>query len=75
MNIEKDYAIDISKPWHVAYWAGVLGVSDMDVVKAVEAVGTSSQAVRTFLNWKPTSINAVADCEHVVQTAPENSHS
>jgi hypothetical protein len=52
-TVDRKHLIDISKPWHVAYWAQTLGVSDTKVVEAVQAVGPNAHAVSSYLTWTP----------------------
>jgi hypothetical protein len=44
------YVIDASKPWHVAWWAERLGVSQDELVEAMLRVGTDAGAVTDFIN-------------------------
>jgi hypothetical protein len=43
------YVIDASKPWHVAWWAERLGVSQDELVEAMLLVGTDAGAVTDFI--------------------------
>jgi len=45
----KRYLIDVSKPWHVAWWAKELGVSEDSLLEAVRAVGNQARAVQYHL--------------------------
>lgn len=44
--------IDINDPSEIWNWANALGVTEKELVQAVESVGTSASAVREFLNKK-----------------------
>ena len=45
LRISKRYVIDATKPWHVAWWAEQLGVSEDSLLEAVDAVGNEARAV------------------------------
>jgi len=45
----KRYVIDVSKAWHVAWWAEKLGVSVETLLDAMERVGVEADAVEQFL--------------------------
>jgi hypothetical protein len=45
----KRYVIDVSKAWHVEWWAAKLGVSVEAVLDAVQQVGAEADAVEEFL--------------------------
>ena len=45
----KRYLIDVTKPWHVAWWAKKFGVSEDSLLEAVEAVGNQARAVEYHL--------------------------
>jgi len=46
---DKHYMIDPSKPWHVAWWANELGVSEQALIEAIHRVGVDAEAVADFL--------------------------
>jgi hypothetical protein len=46
----KRYVIDVSKAWHIAWWATVLGVSEDALLDAVSLVGNESDAVEEYLD-------------------------
>lgn len=46
---DKRYVIDASKPWHIAWWATELGVSEDSLLDAVDAVGNQARAVEFHL--------------------------
>jgi Protein of unknown function (DUF3606) len=46
---DKRYVIDAAKPWHVAWWAAELGVSESSLLEAVDAVGNQARAVEFHL--------------------------
>ena len=54
-SVDPRYVIDISKPWHVAFWAEALGVTDAEVIQAVEAVGENADQVARYLAWTPSN--------------------
>ena len=43
------YVIDASKPWHLAWWAEQLGVSEDKLVDVMLVVGTDASAVAEFI--------------------------
>jgi hypothetical protein len=45
----KRYVIDITKHWHVAWWAAEFGVSDDALLDAIDIVGTQARAVERYL--------------------------
>ena len=48
----KRYLIDITKPWHVAWWAAELGVSEEALLDIVDIVGNQAHAVEYFLGLR-----------------------
>jgi hypothetical protein len=46
---DKRYLIDITKPWHVAWWATELGVSEEILLDAIDIVGNQARAVEYYL--------------------------
>jgi hypothetical protein len=48
-QLSPKYVIDSSKPFHIAWWAATLGVSQEDLVRAVNAVGTKATDVSLYL--------------------------
>jgi len=48
--LSQGYIIDVSKPFHVAWWAATLGVDQADLVRAVRAVGAEADAVYWYLS-------------------------
>jgi Protein of unknown function (DUF3606) len=44
------YVIDVSKSWHVSWWAAELGVSEGRLVEAVAMVGNKARDVDDFLS-------------------------
>jgi len=44
------YVIDVSKPFHIAWWAATLGVDQADLVRAVRAVGAKADEVYWHLS-------------------------
>jgi hypothetical protein len=51
-QLSPKYIIDLSKPFHVAWWAATLGVSEQDLVRAVNAVGTQATDVSCYLRQR-----------------------
>ena len=45
----KRYVIDITKPWHVAWWAAELGVSEQALLDVIDIVGNQARAVEYYL--------------------------
>jgi hypothetical protein len=46
---ERHYVIDASKPWHVAWWAKELGVSEDSLLEAIHRVGVEADAVEAYI--------------------------
>jgi len=46
------YVIDVSKPFHIAWWTATLGVDQADLVRAVRAVGAKVDEVYWYLSRK-----------------------
>jgi len=44
------YVIDLSKPWHVAWWAERFGVSEEMLHAAIASVGIHAEDVRVHLD-------------------------
>jgi len=49
LRTDKRHVIDATKPWHVAWWAAELGVSEESLLEAVYAVGDQARAVELHL--------------------------
>jgi len=47
---QKSFLIDVSKSWHVGWWATVLGVSQDTLLDAIALVGNDSDAVEAYLS-------------------------
>ena len=45
----KPYLIDVSKSWHIGWWATILGVSEDALLDAIALVGNDSDAVEAYL--------------------------
>ena len=43
------YVIDLSRPWHVAWWAKEFGVSEQLLCAAVVLIGEQAEAVRDYV--------------------------
>jgi hypothetical protein len=50
LRTDKRHVIDPTKPWHVAWWAAKLGVSEESLLEAVCAVGDRARAVEFHLH-------------------------
>ena len=48
----KHYVIDASKPWHLAWWANELGVSEDALAEAIHRVGGDVEVVAAFLGHR-----------------------
>jgi Protein of unknown function (DUF3606) len=46
---DKRYLIDVTKPWHVAWWAAELGVTDDSLLDIIDIVGNQARAVEYYL--------------------------
>jgi hypothetical protein len=44
------YVIDVSKSWHIAWWAAELGVPQSWLVEAVVVVGNQARDVEEYLS-------------------------
>jgi hypothetical protein len=51
-SLNHRYVIDTSKPFHVSWWATALGVSETELVEAVNAVGVETTDVYYYLRMK-----------------------
>ena len=47
--LSERYVIDLSKPWHVAWWAKEFGVSEQLLCAAVVLIGEQAEAVRDYV--------------------------
>ena len=47
--LSDQYLIDLSKPWHVAWWAKEFGVSEQLLCAAVVLVGDQAEVVRDYV--------------------------
>ena len=52
------YVIDMSKPFHIAWWAATLGVDQTDLVRAVKAVGAAADEVYWYLSRRASDHQA-----------------
>ena len=46
---DKRYLIDITKHWHVAWWAAEFGVSEETLLDVIDIVGNQARAVEYYL--------------------------
>jgi hypothetical protein len=44
------YVIDVTKSWHMSWWAGELGVSEGRLLEAVAIVGNKARDVDRYLS-------------------------
>jgi hypothetical protein len=49
LTSNKRYIIDITKHWHVAWWAAEFGVSEEALLDVIEIVGNQARAVEHYL--------------------------
>jgi hypothetical protein len=61
------YLIDITKPWHVAWWAAELGVSEEALLDIIDVVGNQARAVEYYLGLREAS----EERESVTAAAPD----
>ena len=47
--LSEHYVIDLSKPWHLAWWAKEFGVSEQLLCAAVVLVGNHAEVVQVYL--------------------------
>jgi hypothetical protein len=47
--LSEQYVVDLSKPWHVAWWAKEFGVSEQMLCAAVALVGDRAEVVQLYL--------------------------
>ena len=52
LAIDKRYVIDVTKPWHVAWWAAELGVSEDSLLDMVNIVGNQARAIEYYLGLR-----------------------
>ena len=51
-QLSPNHVIDVSKPFHVSWWAENLGVTEQDLIRAVHAAGVRAIAVHCYLSQK-----------------------
>ncbi len=49
---DKRYWIDVTKPWHVAWWAAELDVSEDSLLDIIDIVGNQARAVEYYLSLR-----------------------
>ena len=65
---DKRYWIDVTKPWHLAWWAAELGVSEDSLLEAVDVVGNQARAVEFHLRLgKPRERRSARRCADVAR--------
>ena len=68
LKCDKRYVIDATKPWHVAWWAAELGVSEDSLLNAVDVVGDQARAVEFHLRLgKPRERRRARRCVDVTR--------
>jgi Protein of unknown function (DUF3606) len=68
LKCDKRYVIDATKPWHVAWWASELGVSEDSLFEAVDVVGNQARAVEFHLRrGKPRERRRARRCADVAR--------
>jgi len=63
------YIIDVTKPFHVSWWAVTLGVTEQDLVRAVNMVGTRAIDARYYLSQEGAR-PAERRSQHRLRTRP-----
>jgi hypothetical protein len=46
---DKQYVIDVTKSWHIVWWAATFGVTEDALLDAISLVGNESDAVEAYL--------------------------
>ena len=49
--VPRQYVIDMSKPWHVAWWASQFCISEEMLRDAVAQVGNRAEMVQLYLEY------------------------
>jgi len=49
LTSDRRYMIDVTKPWHVAWWAAEFGVSEDSLLDIIDIVGNQARAVENYL--------------------------
>ena len=49
LQLSPEYVIEVSKPFHVSWWAATLGVTEQELVEAVSATGVRAVEVCRYL--------------------------
>ena len=66
---DRRYVIDVTKQWHVAWWAAELGVPEDSLLEAVDVVGNQARAVEFHLRiGKPRERRRARRCADVAST-------
>jgi len=53
----KGYAIDLAKPWHVAWWANQFGISEKALLAATAEVGVRADMVALYLEEHKATVD------------------
>jgi Protein of unknown function (DUF3606) len=68
LRSDQRYVIDATKPWHVAWWAAELDVSEDSLLEAVDAIGNQARAVEFHLRLgKPRERRRARRCADVTR--------
>jgi hypothetical protein len=62
------YIVDLTKPWHVAWWADYFGVSEVVLQDAISLVGPRAAAIGLYLEHEEpgTPVDVSATQPHLV---------
>jgi hypothetical protein len=53
----RGYVIDLSKPWHVAWWANQFGISEKALLAATAEVGVRADVVALYLEEHKATVD------------------
>ena len=71
-SLNHRYVIDASKPFHISWWAATLGVSEPDLLRAVNAVGVQVSAVYHYLRQTPQCQQSATHATALTETLARN---
>ncbi len=69
-QLNPKYIIDVTKPFHVAWWAAIFGVNEQELIDAVNAVGMQATQVYRYLGEE----GARAADWHIPYRSPDRRH-
>ncbi len=69
-QLSPKHIIDVTKPFHVAWWAAIFGVNEQELMGAVNAVGMQATQVYRYLGEQ----GARAADWHVPHRSPDRRH-